>query len=233
MSSHNPIVPLRVLNLYAGIGGNRKLWDNVEVTAVELNPKIAAVYQDLFPNDTVIVGDAHQYLLDHYAEFDFIWSSPPCPTHSRARYGLGFHGKGYDAVYPDMRLYQEILLLKHHFEGKWVVENVQAYYEPLVRPISLGRHWYWANFRIEPIKVGYTGISSAVTTSGKVLHAKNVSELQEQTGIDLSPYDINNKRLLLRNAVEPEVGLHILNAAQGTHYNTEGIELVALNLEML
>lgn len=26
---------IKVLNLYAGIGGNRKLWEGVEVTAVE------------------------------------------------------------------------------------------------------------------------------------------------------------------------------------------------------
>lgn len=225
--------PTRVLNLYAGIGGNRKLWENVEVTAVEINPEIAAVYKLLYPDDTVVVADAHQYLLNHYSEFDFIWSSPPCPTHSRARYGLGFHGKGYDAVYPDMRLYQEILFLKHHFEGKWLVENVQAYYTPLVMPISLGRHWYWSNFSIVKIKVDYTGISGATTSSGKVLHAKSVAELQEQLGIDLSPYNITNKRLLLRNAVEPEVGLHIFSAALGMHFNTAGSELVALDLELL
>lgn len=207
---------MKILNLYAGIGGNRKLWgDEHEITAVENNPDIAKVYADLFPNDTVIVGDAHQYLLDNYAAFDFIWSSPPCPTHSRARYGLGFHGKGYAAVYPDMRLYAEILLLKHHFSGDWCVENVQAYYEPLIRPQSVSRHWYWANFHIPKIKVGYTGISGGIkTSSGKVLHAKSVDELQEQLGIDLHKYKITNKRLLLRNAVEPEVGLHILNASQ-------------------
>lgn len=226
---------MKILNLYAGIGGNRKLWgDEHEITAVENDPLVAKIYQDYFPSDTVIIGDAHQYLLDHYQEFDFIWSSPPCPTHSRARYGLGFHGRGYDAVYPDMKLYQEILLLKHHFKGEWAVENVQAYYEPLIRPISLGRHWYWANFRIEPIKVGYSGISGGIiTSSGKRLQEKSVTELQQKLGIDLSPYKITNKRLLLRNAVEPEVGLHILNAAQGTHYNSEGIELVAMNLELL
>src|SRR5680860_1285631 len=75
-----------VLNLYAGIGGNRKLWTDCDVTAVEWDEETAKVYQDYFPNDKVIVGDAHQYLLDHYKEFDFIWSSPPCPTHSRARF---------------------------------------------------------------------------------------------------------------------------------------------------
>ena len=78
---------MKVLNLYAGIGGNRKLWgDEHEITAVEYDAKIAKIYQDFFPNDTVIVGDAHQYLLEHYSEFDFIWGSPPCPTHSGCNY---------------------------------------------------------------------------------------------------------------------------------------------------
>lgn len=71
---------MRILNLYAGIGGNRAQWgDEHDVTAVEFDPRIAAAYEKLWPNDTVIVGDAHQYLLDHHAEFDFIWSSPPLP----------------------------------------------------------------------------------------------------------------------------------------------------------
>ena len=77
------LLGVRVLNLYAGVGGNRKLWQDVNVTAVELEPKIAAVYQRQHPNDTVIVGDAHAYLLEHWQEFDFIWSSPPCQTHSK------------------------------------------------------------------------------------------------------------------------------------------------------
>lgn len=205
---------MKILNLYAGIGGNRKLWDNVEVTAIESNQKIAAVYQDLFASDTVIVADAHQYLLDHYAEYDFIWSSPPCPTHSRARYGLGFHGGKVDGVYPDMRLYQEIIFLKHHFKGQWVVENVQAYYTPLIEPISLGRHWYWSNFAIKKLRIESLSLTGGITTTaGKRLIRKSVSELEQKLGYDLSPYKITNKRLLLRNAVEPDVGLHILNEA--------------------
>ena len=77
---------MKILNLYAGIGGNRKLWgDEHEITAVEYDPKIAAIYCDFFPNDKVIVTDAHQYLLEHCWEFDFVWSSPPCPTHSRIK----------------------------------------------------------------------------------------------------------------------------------------------------
>lgn len=203
---------MRMLNLYAGIGGNRKLWgDKHEITAIELDGDIAAVYQQLFPDDTVIVGDAHQYLLDHYKEFDFIWASPPCPTHSRARYGLGFHGGKVEGVYPDMKLYQEILFLKHHFKGEYIVENVQAYYKPLIEPLSIGRHWYWSNFPIEKIPVKSKSLTGGIkTTSGKWLIRKTTQELELSLGYDLSNYKIRNKGLLLRNCVEPEVGLHIL-----------------------
>ena len=142
----------KVLNLYACLGGNRAKWDevceNLEVTAVELDPELARLYGERFPNDIVIVADAHQFLLDHYKEYDFIWTSPPCPTHSRARY---WNASNYDttteAVYPDIKLYEEILFLMHYYRtGKWVVENVIPYYDPLIPAKKRGRHLYWSNF---------------------------------------------------------------------------------------
>lgn len=147
----------KILNLYACLGGNRYKWDevgkeaniNLEVTAVELDSELAKLYQERFPNDKLIVADAHQYLLDHYKEFDFIWSSPPCPTHSRARY---WNSSNYETitkpVYPDMKLYQEIIFLEHYFKGKWVVENVIPYYELLIPAKKRGRHLYWTNFNL-------------------------------------------------------------------------------------
>ena len=144
---------MKILNLYAGIGGNRKLWgDEHEITAVEINPEIAMIYQDFFPNDKVIVGDAHQYLLNHYKEFDFIWSSPPCPSHGVSRYWSSKSdnpGMNYPSpIYPDMNLYQEIIFLTHFYKGKWVVENVVSYYEPLIKPFEYQSHYYWCNFHI-------------------------------------------------------------------------------------
>ena len=141
---------LKILNVYSGIGGNRKLWgDQHEIVAVENNPKIAAIYKDFFPKDEVIVADAHQYLLEHFEEFDFIWSSPPCPTHSRMSFLQ--QAKGNKMKYPDMKLYEEIIFLKQFFKGKWVVENVKSYYESLIKPQISGGHYFWSNFYINNV----------------------------------------------------------------------------------
>ena len=140
---------MKVLNLYACLGGNRYKWNEVkndiEVTAVELDEELAKLYQERFPNDKVIVADAHQYLLDHYKEFDFIWSSPPCPTHSRFNFSMKSVWK---MRYPDMKLYQEIIFLNNWFDGKFCIENVIPYYEPLIQAKKRGRHLYWTNFNL-------------------------------------------------------------------------------------
>jgi len=200
---------LKICNCYCGIGGNRKLWGNAhEITAVELDPKIAKIYQDFFPNDKVIIGDAHQYLLDHYKEFDFIWSSPPCPTHSQlGRLRVLSDSKitgAYlsKAKYPDMKLYEEILLLQHYFEGKYCVENVIAFYKPLIEPRKIQRHHFWSNFYIPTIKLDADNIDK-----GKI------SEWEQKLGFDLSAYKKVEKRKMLRNCVVPELGKHILDQA--------------------
>lgn len=196
---------IKVLNLYAGIGGNRKLWNNdlVEVTAVELNPVLAAIYKELFPNDTVICGDAHEYLRLNYKEFDFIWSSTPCQSHSSFRYNICVRFRGTEAVYPDMKLYQEIIFLKHHCEGvKWVVENVKPYYEPLIPAQQVQRHLFWSNFNIPDVEMKKDKLRSA-----------QIKDLELHNGYDLSKYRISNKRQVLRNCVFPELGLHVFNSA--------------------
>lgn len=194
---------MKILNLYAGVGGNRKLWQNAEITAVEICPKIANAYADLYPDDTLIVGDAHQYLQDNYKQFDFIWSSPPCQTHSQMRQNLCVRLRGTPAVYPDMKLYQEIIFLQHNFKGKWVVENVRPYYETLIKPTAImDRHLFWCNFDFEPFEVDKAKLRSA-----------QIPDLQEFFGIDLSAYKIPEKRQVLRNCVNPLVGNHIFKSA--------------------
>ena len=193
---------MKILNLYSGIGGNRKLWQGHEVTAVENDPDIAKIYQDFFPNDTVIVGDAHEYLQQHYKEFDFIWSSPPCPTHSRMNFLL--KEKGTEMRFPSMKLYEEILFLKHFFKGKYVVENVRSYYDPLIKPQELQSHYFWSNFPIAD-----TGLQRKKVRNDKGMTLAVKMEQQDMQIKNFYNYK-RDKRTLLNNCVEPELGLHIL-----------------------
>lgn len=189
---------MKILNLYAGIGGNRKLWgDEHEITAVENVPEIAKIYQDFFPNDKVIVADAHEYLEKHFAEFDFIWSSPPCPSHSRVRKATIHQNP---PIFPDMKLYEEILFLQGYFKGKYCVENVRSWYKPLIEPQELNMHYFWANFKIPPMEK---------ITSRE--HDGGIEKLQELKGFNLEGKRNIDKRKLLRNCVEPKTGEHILN----------------------
>ena len=206
---------MKILNLYAGIGGNRKLWsDEHEITAVEYDKNIAAVYQDLWPNDMVIVADAHQYLLHHYQDYDFIWSSPPCPTHSMTNHFL--HAQGV-IRYPDMSLYQEVILLQNFFEktgGKYIVENVKSYYDPLIPPQISGRHYFWANFKIPPVEGVKIGRMDKLKDGSRGDRKENLDAL----GFDLSKYSGIDKAKVLRNCVAPEIGKAILDAALGIYH---------------
>ena len=193
---------MKVLNLYAGIGGNRKLWEDVEVTAIEHNENIAKIYQDFFPNDNVIVCDAHKYLLEHYKEFDFIWSSPPCPTHSRFNF-INVQ-QGMDPRYPDMKLYEEIIFLKNWFKGKFCVENVITYYKPLIKPIESNNHYFWTNFYFTSLKNTKRGI-----------RRQEHNFRMQRIGFDLSNYNFDKifEKQIINNCVEPELGLHIFECA--------------------
>ena len=196
---------MRILNLYAGIGGNRKLWGpEHQVTSVEYDTAIAIVYADLFPQDTLVVGDAHEYLRAHHTEFDFIWSSPPCQTHSSFRYNIGVRSRGVKEKFPDMTHYEEIVFLKYHSQALWLVENVVPYYEPLMPAKKINRHLYWANFELPD----YEPVVENIRTS-------QIPDLEKLHGYDLSKYRLPNKRQVLRNCVHPETGLHLLNAALG------------------
>ena len=203
---------MKILNLYAGIGGNRKLWgNNHQVTAVEYDNRIAEIYKDLFPEDTVIVGDAHEYCLEHYQEYDFIWASPPCPTHSITNYFL--NSKGI-IRYPDMRLYQEIILLNTFFKGLYVIENVKSYYTPLIQPQISGRHYFWSNFRIPHLesRIKISRMCGDKDTLG-VTQGEIRKKEMKKLGFDLDKYQYPEKEKLLRNCVDPLIGRAILQRA--------------------
>lgn len=202
---------MKVLNLYAGIGGNRKLWKDVEVTAIENNPKIAQIYQNFFPKDKVIITDAHKYLLEHFEEYNFIWSSPPCQTHSNTNRFLNAQGI---KRYPDMNLYQEIIFLKEFFKGKWVVENVIPYYKSLITAQKCGRHLFWCNFIILMDIQKDKGITVTNSRASTRRSAKeHLKTMQDYIGLK---YD---NIQYLANCVHPKVGKHILECARAKMEN--------------
>lgn len=206
---------MKILNLYACLGGNRYKWgDEHEITAVELDPEAARLYQERFPNDTVIIADAHQYLLDHYKEFDFIWSSPPCPTHSKVRFTQK-NQDFYKPEYPNMMLYQEVIFLQHHFIGKYVVENVIPYYEPLIPAQKRGRHLYWTNFTL-PSQIDRPEAKGII--GGQIKN--ELQELIKFHDYDFTKYKGEQSVLkMARNLVDYEVGKIILDTAMGIMRN--------------
>lgn len=208
---------MKILNLYAGIGGNRKLWGPGNITAVEHDPDIAATYQYFFPGDTVIIGDAHKYLLNHYSEFDLIWSSPPCQSHSLLNTALNAQGI---IRYPDMKLYEEIIFLKHFFSGPWIVENVNPYYKPLIEAQKMCRHLFWTNFNIRYKKINDKSV-------GLVENEPPLSKWEDILGFDISKIRKAGvrKRSILRNCVLPELGKHIFDCAIKSIRNEEQLKI--------
>jgi len=195
---------MRILNLYSGLGGNRKLWEGVEVTAVEKDQEIANLYQKMYPDDTVIIDDAHEYLLKNVNNFDFIWSSPPCQSHTK----MIRSGNNRKNRYPDLRLYEEILFLEYNFKGLWVVENVEPYYKPLIQHQVIGRHLFWSNFWISPIdEPKIDNFINQTTVEGS-------EKLKDWLGIHYEGniyYEDNHcPAQVLRNCVHPNIGLHVL-----------------------
>ena len=190
---------MKILNLYAGIGGNRRLWgNNHEVTAVEIQPEIAAVYRKIYPQDTVIIGDALNYLAENYKNFDFIWASPPCQSHSQYRHNVGILVKGFKAIIPDVSLYSIIIFLKTYFKGCWCVENVKPYYPPLIEPtVIMQRHLFWTNKAID--KKNFP--TDAIRTKNKISGFNEFEVIKNSK--------IKNKRQVLRNCVLPEIGKYI------------------------
>ncbi len=202
---------MRVLNLYAGLGGNRKLWRDCEVTAIEYTQKIADVYSSLYPDDTVIVTDAHQFLLENHQDFDFIWASPPCQSHSR----MIRSGKNRNPRYADLKLYEEILFLQNSFNGRYVVENVIPWYEPLITPSAvIGRHMFWSNFDI-------SNVADVKRPEGFIMktNTDGANQLKKWLGIHYEGniyYEGNHcPAQVLRNCVHPEVGKQIFDLARG------------------
>ena len=195
---------MKVLNLFAGLGGNRKFWNdvakekgiNIEVTAVEFDPEIAKAYAKRYPNDNVIVGDAWDYAAKNYLDFDFIWASPPCQTHSRLNIANNIRNDRTKRL-PDFRLYELIVYLKYFCKKAFVVENVVPFYEPLIKPTAeIGRHYFWANFDLFFLH----------NSNFRIVTKTKIGDFMD---LDLNEFKIKNKRQAIRNEVDYEIGKKI------------------------
>lgn len=191
-----------VLNLFGGIGGNRKLWKNVNVTTVEDNEIIAECYKDNF-NDKIIKEDVLKYIVNiNLNEFDFIWASPPCTTHTMWKMIRGYG-------IPDMtQLYGLITFLKYAGKDiRWIVENVRPWYKPLIKPnIKIGRHYFWCNFNIQEIEFDDIDIAPlSVNQINNWLGNFNIEKLKKLDQIE--------RRQVLRNCVHPLIGNRIFKQA--------------------
>ena len=195
---------MRVLNLYAGLGGNRRNWpDYFEITNVEIEEKLCAELKINFPNDETIQGDALEYLKENYSDFDFIWASPPCQSHSRINRINSSKYHRHD--YIDPSLYQIIIFLQENFKGGYIVENVIPYYGLAFSPVIYGRHAFWSNFDIQClnwIPPTFNLFDMPLTALQKHFKIK--------TSKNMYIGDSHDPKQPYRNAVEPELGELIL-----------------------
>jgi len=206
---------MKILNLYACLGGNRYNWgDEHDITAVEWDSELARLYQERFPNDKVIVNDAHQYLLDHYKEFDFIWSSPPCPSHSRINISQ-YTRENWKPRYPDMALYQEIIFLEYYYKGKYCIENVIPFYDMLIPGKKRNRHLYWTNFNLPNIL--------SKRKNPDLSRTKNlVDALSKFHDYDFRKYKGKQSiQKVARNLVDYEAGKTILDTVLGIRHKND------------
>lgn len=220
-------IKVKILNLFAGIGGNRSKWgEKHHITAVEFDEEIASIYQKRFPNDKIIITNAFEFFEKHYKDYDFIWASPPCQTHTNLMYPRK------DKKLPDLRLYSMILLLEKMYYGNWIVEciepsfleeekeknpfwvieNVKPYYKPLIPyTVKLNRHLFWSNFTIQKKRFEVNW------SHPRGQHYVSVKELCKVKNVDyelIKPIykrDHLKGRQLLRNCVLEEIGKYILN----------------------
>ena len=98
---------------------------------------------------------------------------------------------------PDFRLYELISYLKTFCKKAFVVENVVPYYEPLIRPTAeIGRHYFWANFDLFFLS----------NDKFRVIEKVKIGDFKD---LDLSEFNITNKRQAIRNEVDYEIGKKI------------------------
>lgn len=215
---------MKILNLFAGLGGNRQNWNGHSIISIEINPGVAKLYQELYPDDIVLNMDVFDYLREkenNLKDFDFIWASPPCQSHSHMQL-FTRHNNNYP---PIPRLDQTIGLiiwLNKFYNNKFVVENVIPWYGLIdlrfnnIFKVKLDRHIFYSNFKIQSKKFrsrgseGHGKIGGLMRMKGSELcnfHNLDISIIDKLKGLQESG---NDHLKVLRNLCNSELGDYIL-----------------------
>jgi len=147
---------VRVLDLYAGLGGTDKgirkvaAEKNIKLDyyAIEIDPAVCQAHKKNHLESNVICADVKDWL-DKVTDFDFVWASPPCQTHSINNYSN--KAIGYKTKPVDWSLWHVIDILQRAETIPFVVENVKIWYnEPFKHNFKLDRHYFWTNLQLVP-----------------------------------------------------------------------------------
>ena len=192
---------MKILNLYAGLGGNRELWDDHIITAVEHEPKIAYTYSNKFPHDFIRICDVHVYLRDisnNLNYFDFIWASPPCQSHSQMM--RFYKNTNQHPPIPRMdEIFGLLTWLPKYYDGLFCIENVQSWYKWIIKPtVKIDRHCFWANFPIPKRRFRDLIHGHGSLNNSRIMRDTTLNQHQ-------------------RNMVDPRIGKYILDCLPLLH----------------
>ncbi|MCE4607314.1 MAG: DNA cytosine methyltransferase [Desulfurococcales archaeon] len=197
---------IKILDLFAGMGGVAKgiqgyldkLGLDYEYIAVDIDPIVLKLHKEFNPKSIVIRRDAYSFTVDELMQYDFIWASPPCQSHSK----LNAIRKRFN---PDHRLWYLIHRLYNTYRP-FVVENVQLYYKPLFKPkTKIGRHLFWSNLPITD--------KCSIHLPYKELKMMNIHDLIEYHKVPtkiLIGVSYMRKRKYLRNMVHYSISYCIM-----------------------
>lgn len=204
---------MNILTAFAGIGGNRRLWDELgsfRITAIENNPAVANEYLKLYPNDTVLIGDAWRYIPNSLDEYDIIWASPPCQTHSKL---TKMNKRQKEKKIYDYRLYSLIDYLENNYNGIYIVENVVPSYVAKRKPVKIDRHLFWSNL---PLKNDFQlkKMKSFHKQTRDQTHQEYIESITSWIGFKISRNIYLNGNhdpmQIYRNCVHPKLGKYVL-----------------------
>jgi DNA (cytosine-5)-methyltransferase 1 len=119
-----------------------------------------------------------------------------------------------------MKLYEEIIFLQTFFKGKYCIENVIPYYEPLIPAQKRGRHLYWTNFVLPKVLSNRNSPNMECQELGlnknKKIGKTSFIQFCEFHDYDFTKYKgSQDKEKMARNLVDYEAGRTIFETAIG------------------